>query len=81
MSPAVESRSPQAVAERVLRTMSDRQERFIEPVHRMPLVVPEALVAELGLPASAFDSVAELWDSAIRHALVQVAAQARQMLA
>jgi hypothetical protein len=67
------------VADRVLRTWRSRQDRWIEPEHNAALVVPEAVIAELGLPDSAFDAVAELYDDAIRRAVAELVDRGREL--
>jgi hypothetical protein len=48
----------EAVADAVLRAWRARQDLHIDPSDRTALVVPEAVIAELGPPDSAFDQFA-----------------------
>jgi hypothetical protein len=68
--------SPQAVAERVVRAWHSDQDRFCEPEHNAALVIPSAVVAELGLDDASFDDVARLWDEALLGALRDMITQA-----
>lgn len=67
------------VADCVLSTWRSRQDRWIEPEHNAAIVIPEAVIAELGLPDSAFDAVAELYDDAIRRAVAELVDAAREL--
>jgi hypothetical protein len=70
--------SPQAVAERVVRAWHTDQDLNVEPGHCAALIIPSAVVAELGLDEASFDDVAQLWDEALLAALGDMITKARQ---
>jgi hypothetical protein len=76
--PAV-SASPDLAADRVLHAWRADQDLWSEPEHNAALVIPEAVIAELGLPDSAFDAVAELYDDAIRRAVAELVDRGREL--
>jgi hypothetical protein len=73
---AVAALSP---ADAVLRAWRIRQDLWVEPKHQTDLAIPQAVVAELGLPDCALDRVAELWDGVLRDAVASLLDRAREL--
>jgi hypothetical protein len=66
-------------ADAVLRVWRTHQDLWVEPQHQADLMIPRAVVAELGLPPESFDRVAELWDQSIRDAIAGLIERARDL--
>jgi hypothetical protein len=80
LATAVSESTDQAIADRVLHIVDRHQELWVEPKHRGAVLLPKAVIAEVDLPDSQFDRVAEIWDRHFRRALADSVAQACELL-
>jgi hypothetical protein len=65
----------------IMRAWNEHQDLHVEPGNREALVIPKAMMAELGLPDVALEPIAAAWDGALLLAIAETVDVGRELAA